>query len=201
MHRTLLDTLRCPACGAGEWTLAVAEAATIPYPGGPRDEVRTGTATCACGRQYPIQEFVLSLAALFPADLQREAAFWDRFYLWNLAHGAVGFHDLRRGFAPFLAQGVTEAFPDAATIDRYDVHYQVAEHPLLRAGQTLLDVGVGLGWTSIHFARAGYQVTAFDPSLGPVQAAKAYAIGAGLPIEYLCAAMGYVAFRPGSFDN
>ena len=157
--------------------------------------------TCACGRQYPIREYVLSFAALFPADLQREAAFWDRFYLWNLAQGAVGFHDLRRGFAPFLARGVREAFPFADTIDRYDVHYEVAEHPLLRAGHTLLDIGVGLGWTSIHFARAGYAVTAFDPSLGPLQAAKAYAIQEGLAIEYLCAAMGYVDFQPGCFDN
>ena len=77
----------------------------------------------------------------------------------------------------------------------------MAEHPLLRAGHTLLDIGVGLGWTSIHFARAGYAVTAFDPSLGPLQAAKAYAIEQGLQIEYLCAAMGYVDFRAAAFDN
>jgi 2-polyprenyl-3-methyl-5-hydroxy-6-metoxy-1,4-benzoquinol methylase/uncharacterized protein YbaR (Trm112 family) len=196
-----LDILCCPACGQQAWTLEVAQSETIADREGPRDEVRTGEVTCACGRQYPVREYVLSLAGLFPADLQREAAFWDRFYLWNLEHGAAGFHDLRRGFAPFMAQGVTEAFPHADTIDRYDVHYQVAEHPLLRAGQTLLDIGVGLGWTSIHFARSGYQVTAFDPSLGPVQAAKAYAIQEGLPIEYLCAAMGYIQFQPGSFDN
>jgi len=191
----------CPACGAGDWTLSATERETIPYTDGPREEVREGAITCACGQEYPIRRGVLSFAGRFPPDLQREAAYWDQFYLWNLQHGAVGFHDLRRGFAPFLAQGVTEAFPDADTVDRYDVHYQVAEHPLLRAGHTLLDVGVGLGWTSIHFARAGYAVTAFDPSLGPVQAAKAYAIREGIFIEYLCAAMGYVQFAPAAFDN
>lgn len=201
MDRQLLERVLCPVCKQGAWTLDVRESRTVAYAAGPREEVYDGDVTCACGRQYPIREFVLSFAGCFPADLQREAAFWDRFYLWNLEHGAVGFHDLRRGFAPFLAQGVTEAFPQADTVDRYDVHYQVAEHPLLRAGHTLLDIGVGLGWTSIHFARAGYAVTAFDPSLGPVQAAKRYAIGEGLFIEYICAAMGYVKFRPGSFDN
>jgi 2-polyprenyl-3-methyl-5-hydroxy-6-metoxy-1,4-benzoquinol methylase/uncharacterized protein YbaR (Trm112 family) len=201
VDRSLLDRVLCPACGAGEWTLTAHETETIPYAAGPREEVREGALACVCGAEYPIRRFVLSFAGRFPPDLQQEAAFWDRFYLWNLEHGAVGFHDLRRGFAPFMAQGVSEAFPAAGTVDRYDVHYQVAEHPLLRAGHTLLDIGVGLGWTSIHFARSGYAVTAFDPSLGPLQAAKAYAIEQGLQIEYLCAAMGYVNFREAAFDN
>ena len=66
------------------------------------------------------------------------------------AHGGVGLLQ-PAGTAPspalglsFLAQGVRETFPFADTIDRYDVHYAVAEHPLLRAGRTLLDIGVGL---------------------------------------------------------
>ncbi len=193
--------MRCPACGGGDWTLDAQDTVTLAYAGGPRAEVRTGTVGCSCGRQYPVQDYVLSFAGRFGPELAREAAFWDRFYRWNLAHGAAGFQDLKRGFAPFLAQGVTEAFPAAATIDRYAVHYQVAEHPLLRAGTTLLDIGVGLGWTAIHFARAGYRVTAFDPSLGSVQAAKAYAVAQGVFIEYLCAAVGDLEFAPACFDN
>ena len=100
MNRELLERVCCPACGQGAWTLAVEAAETIAYGDGPREEIRTGTATCACGQAYPIADYVLSFAALFPPDLQRESAFWDRFYLWNLEQGAVGFHDLRRGFAP-----------------------------------------------------------------------------------------------------
>jgi hypothetical protein len=60
---------------------------------------------------------------------------------------------------------------------------------------------VGLGWTSLYFARAGYEVTAFEPSPGPVRAAKRYAIEQGIFIEYICAALGTIAFRPASFDN
>jgi 2-polyprenyl-3-methyl-5-hydroxy-6-metoxy-1,4-benzoquinol methylase len=173
----------------------------MPYLDGAREEVRHGKLSCGCGRHYPISEFVLSFAGLFPPELEREASFWDRFYMWHLEQGAKGFHDLQRGFAPFMAHGVKETFPYADTIDRYDVHQQVAGHPLLRRGRTLLDMGVGLGWTSLHFAGSGYAVTAFDPSLRPVQAAKSYAVEQGVFIEYICAAVGYINFRPGSFDN
>jgi 2-polyprenyl-3-methyl-5-hydroxy-6-metoxy-1,4-benzoquinol methylase/uncharacterized protein YbaR (Trm112 family) len=201
LDRAVLDYLRCPRCRSGEWTLEAAEVQTLTYNDGAREEVRTGSLTCAAGHAFPIERFVLSLESTFPADLRQEANYWTGYYLWNLNYAGKGLHDLKQGFAPFAANGVPEPFPFADTVDRYDVHYWVAEHPLLRAGKTLLDMGVGLGWTSIHFARSGYSVTAFDPSLGTIQAAKAYAISQGLFIEYLCAAVGYVQFRDDSFDN
>lgn len=201
MQKDLLDKVLCPACGSGDWRLDATTVETLDYEGGAREEVRTGTLTCSCGNVYPIEEFVLSFAQLFPPDLQREAAFWDRYYLWNVEHESLGFFDLRKGFTPFLVFGVPDAFPAADKIDRYDTHYAAAEHPLMRKGQTLLDMGVGLGWTSLHFARSGYTVTAFDPSLGPMQAAKRYAIEQRKQIEYICAAVGHLAFRDGSFDN
>ena len=193
--------MRCPVCGGRDWTLDAQETVTLAYHDGPREEVRTGSVQCACGQQYPIHAYVLSFAGRFGAELAGEAAFWERYYLWTLAQGSEGLLDLAQGFAPFLTQGVAAAFPAADTIHRYAVHHMVAEHPLLRAGSTLLDIGVGLGWSAIHFARAGYRVTAFDPSLGPLQAAKAYAITQGIAIEYLCAALGCVDFAPASFDN
>lgn len=200
MDRGLLERLLCPAC-RGALELGEAEVVRVDYQDGPRDEVRSGTATCACGQSYPITEFVLSLAGLFPAVLRQEAAYWERYYGWLLEQGSYGFHDLRRGVAPYITLGVPEPFPEADTLDRYDIHHRVAEHPLLRQGRTLLDVGVGLGWTSLYFARAGYEVTAFEPSLGPVVAAKRYAMEQGVFVEYVCAALGYIAFRPASFDN
>lgn len=200
MDRLLLDKILCPACG-GTLHLADAAIATVEYAEGAREEVESGAAVCACGRTYPVEDFVLSFASLYPPDLLREAAYWDRYYLWLLEQGSYGFHDLRLGQAPYITMGVPEPFPAADTIDRYDVHHQVAEHPLLRKGRTLLDIGVGLGWTSLYFARARYSVTAFEPSLGPVKAAKRYAMEQGVFIEYICAAMGAIAFRAGSFDN
>ena len=201
MDKSLPDLILCPACGRSQFTLDIDRTETIHYNEGPREEVHSGVLACACGLHYPIQDFVLSFAGLFGPELRQEAEYWDRFYLWNLEHGAVGFHDLKQGFAPFMANGVREGFPYADVVDRYNVHHQVSEHPAFRSGRTLLDIGVGLGWTSLHFARSGYAVTAFDPSLGPVQAAKAYAIQQGIYIEYLCAAVGHICFRPGSFDN
>jgi ubiquinone/menaquinone biosynthesis C-methylase UbiE/uncharacterized protein YbaR (Trm112 family) len=200
LNKDLLDRLLCPACG-GRLELSKAESETLEYGDGPREEVRTGSVGCACGREYPIEEFVLSLAALFQPELAREAAYWDRYYGWLLAHGSLGFHDLRLGQAPYITMGVPEPFPLAATLDRYTVHHEVASHPLLRRGERLLDIGVGLGWTSLYFAREGYRVTAFEPSAGPVRAAKRYAISQGVPIEYICAALGHIRFAPGSFDN
>ena len=204
MHRQLLDIILCPACGSA-LELAEATFATVQYEDGPRDEIENGTVSCDCGRRYPVTNFVLSFADLFSPDLQREAAYWDSYYSWLLEQGSYGFHDLRRGHAPYITQGITEPFPAADTLHRYDIHYQVADylHSLGRASTpgTLLDIGVGLGWTSLHFARAGFSVTAFEPSLRPVMAAKRYAMQQGVFVEYLCAAMGAIAFRPGSFNN
>lgn len=200
MDRRLLDTLLCPLCG-GSLQLRNASVVAVQYTDGPREEIETGTADCGCGQQYPIASFVLSLADIFPPLLKREAAYWERYYGWLLDQGSYGFHDLRRGLAPYITLGVPEPFPQADTLDRYDVHHRVAEHPLMRQGHTLLDIGVGLGWTSLYFARAGYDVTAFEPSLGPITAAKRYAIEQGVFVEYICAALGYIAFKPASFDN
>jgi 2-polyprenyl-3-methyl-5-hydroxy-6-metoxy-1,4-benzoquinol methylase len=201
MEKALLERLRCPSCGAQNWLIELTEVVTVNYAVGPVEEVVRGEVICECGRVYPVRDHVLSLAQHFPEDLRREAAFWDRFYVWNIEHGAEGFHDLKRGFAPFVAHGVVEPFPFADTMERYDAHNIVSRHPIFRAGTRLLDLGVGLGWTSIHFAREGYNVTALDPSFGPLVAAKKYSIEQGLHIEYVCAAVGFVEFADASFNN
>jgi SAM-dependent methyltransferase/uncharacterized protein YbaR (Trm112 family) len=201
LDKRLLDTILCPECGSA-LELADATVETVHYAEGEREEVKSGAAVCAsCGRRYPIKEFVLSFAELFPPVLKQEAAYWNGYYLWLVEQGSLGFHDLRLGLAPYITLGVPEPFPAADKIDRYSVHHELAEHPLLRKGHTLLDIGVGLGWTSLYFARAGYAVTAFEPSLGPVTAAKRYSMEQGVFVEYICAAMGSIRFRPCSFDN
>ncbi len=138
MQAQLLGILLCPSC-ASPFQLADAEFAAIEYNGGPCEEVKSGTVACeGCGRRYPVADFVLSLASLFPPNLQREAAYWDRFYMWLLEQGSYGFHDLRQGQAPYITQGVPEPFPAADTLDRYSIHHEIAEHPLLRGGAIIL---------------------------------------------------------------
>ncbi|MBF6614259.1 MAG: class I SAM-dependent methyltransferase [Chloroflexi bacterium] len=201
MERALLDVVLCPVCNGTLSLSDGAEVAAIEYAGGVREEVRHGTVECACGQRYPVERFVLSFASLFDPVLAQEAAYWERYYLWLLEHGSYGFHDLRLGQAPYITHGVPEPFPAADSLDRYDIHHRIAEDPLVRKGHTLLDIGVGLGWTSLYFARAGYAVTAFEPSRGPVTAAKRYAMEQGIFVEYICSAMGAISFRPCSFDS
>lgn len=200
MDPSLLKIVMCPACG-GELRLAHASFVEVPYKDGPRREVETGEAACRCGRSYPIEGFVLSFAQLFSPILQREAAYWEQYYLWLRAQGSLGFHDLSLGTAPYITRGITEPFPDAATTPHYTVHKELADHPLMRSGKKVLDVGVGLGWTSLYLARSGYSVTAIEPALGSVQAAKQYAVEQGISIEYICASLVTVDFCPASFDN
>ena len=202
MNKSLLNILLCPVCG-GQLRLRDGEVKWVEYGDGAREEIESGVVECegACGREYRVSDYVLSLAEVFPPELAKEAAYWDRYYGWLLEQGSLGFHDLRLGQAPYITMGVTEPFPEAGTIDRYTVHHEVAEHPLLRRGKRLLDIGVGLGWTSLYFARAGYEATAIEPSSGPAIAAKRHAMGEGVFVEYVCAALGFVAFRRGAFDN
>lgn len=200
MNPGLLDTVTCPACG-GRLHLVESVFTAVQFVDSTCDEVERGVAECSCGRRYPIEQFVLSFAPLFEPELQQEATYWEQFYLWLRNNGPLGFHDLRLGIAPFITSGVPEPIPGLAPKLHYTVHEEISEHPLVRKGSKLLDIGVGLGWTSLHFAQHGYQVTAIEPALGVVQAAKRYALEKGVPIEYICASLGTIDFLPGSFDT
>lgn len=195
----LLKIVTCPSCG-GRLQLVESVSTTVRYGDATWDEVERGVVRCSCGRLYPVEQFVLSFAPLFDAELEREANYWEQFYLWLRNQGCFGFHDLHLGIAPFITSGVAEPMPDFASKLHYRVHEEISEHPLVRTGSKLLDIGVGLGWTSFHFAQRGYHVTAIEPALGVLQAAKRYAIEKGVFIEYICASLGTVAFLPGSFD-
>lgn len=200
MDHKLLSIVKCPACG-GALRLTRSEVVAVAYNDGTRDEVKSGDAKCVCGQHYPISDFVLSFAGLFTPELEREAAYWERYYSWVRAQGSLAFHDLRLGMAPFLVLGVPEAFPEASTHSHYTVHEIVAAHPLVSKGHDLLDVGVGSGWTSLHFARCGYRVTAVEPALGLAKAAKEYSMEAGVFVEYVCASLALSSFKPRSFDT
>lgn len=197
MDRHLLEKVVCPVCGA-KLRLERACFSKVAYTGGALEEVESGEAWCSCGRCYPIEDFVLSFAQLFSPVLQQEADFWEQYYLWLVAQGSEGFYDLSLGTTPFIAQGVAETFPAA---NHYTAHRWVAEHPLLVRGGALLDVGVGLGWTSLYMARAGYKVTAVEPAFGVARSAKQYAIRQGVFVEYICAALGSLDFLPATFTT
>jgi 2-polyprenyl-6-hydroxyphenyl methylase/3-demethylubiquinone-9 3-methyltransferase len=82
--------------------------------------------------------------------------------------------------------------------DQIDQHWALDEcamRPL--AGKSALDVGCGAGLLAEPLARMGAAVTAIDAANELIEAAKAHAAGAGLAIDYRCAA---VEDLPGQFD-
>ncbi len=204
MKADFVSLLRCPArdCNAQELRLHAGNIERIEYRVGPIDEVREGTIECpACGRRYPIQEYVPSFEQLYPEGLKREAEYWGKWYGFMWERGYTGFFDLRTPVAPLITEGIEVLNP--GTVDGIDIggmHSLIADHPLLVDAEWLLDIGSGTGWSSLYFARRGHKVVAFDPAVANMRLAKQYAISQGEYIEYMGAAMGFLDFKPGVFD-
>ncbi len=205
MKADLVEHLRCPArdCTAGPLTLSVTQVETLTYQDGPTEEVREGQLTCAaCHRVYPITEFVPSFAQLFPSELREEADFWGRWYSFFWDHGYLGLFDLRAPMAPLITEGIEALDPTPWELkEQGGTHVLLADHPLMQAAHRVLDVGCGTGWSSLFLARRGHTVVAFDPSGVNMILAKRYAIQQGIYIEYLAAALGFLAFAPAVFDG
>ncbi len=205
MKAQMLDILLCPAsdCMSADLILEAHEVETIQYNDGPVEEVKEGTILCAsCGRKYPVAEYVPDFSQLFPGALKSEADFWNGWYgfMWDKKH--LGFFDHRETVAPFLTSGV--GVLDPARLQHQDmpgIHTMIEAHPLMRSAKRLLEIGCGTGWNTLYFARQGHNVVAFDPASRNVQLAKRYAVSQGEYVEYMCAAQGYVAFKPEVFDG
>jgi len=202
MRAEFVRELRCPArdCLSGELRLEAIASQTLHYRTGPVDEVREGTVICgACGRAYPIEEYVLSFEQLFPEALREEARYWGKWYGFMWSQGHLGFFDLRAPMAPQIINGV-EAL-DPSTLERKDLgdsHSMLANHPLIRGAEVVLDIGCGTGWSSLFLARRGHKVVPFDPSGENMRLAKRYAISQGEYIEYIGAEWVYRGARAGS---
>ncbi|MGA7732328.1 MAG: methyltransferase domain-containing protein [Chloroflexia bacterium] len=204
MKPQLLDILLCPArdCLAPDLTLEAQELDTIQYKEGAVEEVKEGTILCrACGRKYPVTEYVPIFEQLFPDDLKSEADFWGGWYgfMWDKGH--LGYFDMREPAAPFLTSGVGISDPARALRnDLPGVQLFLEEHPLIHPAKYILEIGCGTGWNSLYFARHGHSIVAFDPAARSVRLAKRYAIAQGEYMEYICAAQGAIAFKPEVFD-
>ena len=205
MKPQLLEILQCPAvdCLAPDLTLESRALETIQYKHGAVEEVKEGSIRCgACGREYPIAEYVPVFDQLFPAPLKSEADFWSDWYgfMWDKRH--FGYFDIREDVAPFLTSGVGVLDPGRQEHrDVPGIHSMLEEHPLIQPAKDLLEIGCGTGWNTLHFARRGHNIVAFDPAARSVQLAKRYAIQQGEYIEYICAAQGFLSFRPEVFDG
>jgi SAM-dependent methyltransferase len=78
------------------------------------------------------------------------------------------------------------------------------EHCVLRlnprAGERILDLATGTGWTSRVVARRGAVVTGADIAVDLLAAARENARAAGLPIDYQIGDAEKLPFEDGSFD-
>jgi len=197
--------LQCPArdCTGGDLTLHADRSETIQYKDGPAEEVREGSLQCAaCGRRYPVSEYVPSFEQLYPAELQSEAEYWGKWYGFMWQRGYLGYLDLRSPMAPLITEGIEVL--DPSSLDHKDLggtHSIIAEHPAIKGAEWLLDIGCGTGWSSLFFARQGHKVVGFDPAVANMRLAKRYAISQGEYIEYMGAAMGFLHFKPAVFDG
>lgn len=69
------------------------------------------------------------------------------------------------------------------------------------AGARVLDVGCGAGILCESLARMGARVSGIDLATASVEAARAHAAGAGLPIDYReCSIDAVAAAEPGQYD-
>ncbi|HKP54387.1 MAG TPA: methyltransferase domain-containing protein [Chloroflexia bacterium] len=205
MKLNLLDKLLCPApdCEGASLTLHAHHIDMLNYRTASIEEVREGELDCAtCKRSYPIRDYVPSFESLFPEPLREEAEYWSKWYGYWWEREQLGFFDLKAPRALLITEGIEVLDPSSLRHDdKVVTHPLLTENPLVREAHQVLDVGCGTGWSSLLLAQHGHEVVACDPSASNMRLAKSYAISQGEYIEYVGAALGYLLFKPGSFDG
>lgn len=202
MQRELLELVCCPNCRSV--SLAVTDIGhehEIAYADGPVHEIEHGMVSCqSCHATFPIQEYVLSFASLLPPAVRADGAYWGNYYRRLFDYGITGFLDTRSAPAPFLGMGVPQTLP--LDVEEWGgVHISLAEHPWVKPGGRVVDIGVGSGWSSLFLARRGFAVIAFDHAEELMHLAKRYAISNGVYLEYVCADVGNFHMRAESVDT
>jgi SAM-dependent methyltransferase/uncharacterized protein YbaR (Trm112 family) len=200
MRADLLDLMLCPVCGTDQLTLRQAQAETVQYGERQVEEVKEGQVICqGCQRTFPVSDYVLSFYDLMPDSVKKDGEYWGTFYRWHYDQGYTGYVDSRGDVPGFLSFQVGEVAPQTER-ERVAGVARLAEHPLVNRGGRLLDIGSGSGWTSFYLARRGFDVITYDPGLENMRTAKEYAMRQGVMLECICAAMGFIHFKPETFD-
>jgi SAM-dependent methyltransferase len=201
VRQTTLDVLLCPVCGQDKLTFQGEQTERFQYPQGMVDEIRSGQIACPdCGVTFPIEDYVLSLIDLLPDDVRHDGEYWGQYYNWYYERQGYGYFDLQQPTVPFVAYGVAEPIPFDGE-ERGGMHTILADHPLIRNTHRALDIGCGVGWTTLYLARQGFDMVGLDPALQSVKLAKRYALQKQVPVDYIAGGLGYVRFRLASFDT
>ncbi|HEX4107189.1 MAG TPA: methyltransferase domain-containing protein [Solirubrobacteraceae bacterium] len=187
MRESMLEILRCPACGTDR-RLALDGAAQ-------RDEreIREATLRCgACSATFPVREGIVELLHDPPDHVTREAAGLERFagVMRNDGWGREKIRSL-----PYVEDGYW--YVQAVSFERI-----MAQTPF-QAGQRLLDVGSNTCWASARLAGRGLDVVALDIALAEMQGLRTaeYFIGEeGRYFERLLSTMAAPAIASESMD-
>ena len=91
------------------------------------------------------------------------------------------------------AERASDSYFDEIEQRRYRTHYHLPElfASLLGGGQSLLEIGCGIGVDSIQLAKRGYAVTAVDLTENALTVARQFAASRGVSID----------FRPGNAER
>jgi 2-polyprenyl-3-methyl-5-hydroxy-6-metoxy-1,4-benzoquinol methylase len=200
MQYELLDRLRCPVCKSGQFQAEATHEMEVRYAAALVREVVEGHVVCTgCAATFPIEQYVLSFAGLLEPAVRDDGAYWGSYYRRLYDYGVTGFLDTQSPPAPFLGSGILKTLPFDGS-EWQGPHSELAEHPWIKPGGRVVDVGVGSGWSSLFLARRGFQVIGFDPALELMQLAKQYAMEQGVALEYVCADMASFHMQPASVD-
>ena len=106
------------------------------------------------------------------------------------------FHDVWAGSTPLHQIAVREAFESPAAVENRAILELMGE----LKGKRVLDVGAGLGESSVYFALQGARVTAVDLSPGMVECAVALGKIHGVAIEGIVQSGETLEVEPDSYD-
>jgi ubiquinone/menaquinone biosynthesis C-methylase UbiE len=100
------------------------------------------------------------------------------------------------------AERASDSYFDEIEQRRYDTHYHLPElfASLHGEGQTLLEVGSGIGVDSIQLAKRGYKVTAVDLTENALVVARKFAAHRGVDIDFRLGNAEGLDFPDASFD-
>jgi len=199
MHRSLLDRIRCPACGHTDFHLQVFQERG--------DLVEEGVLTCAaCATWFRIEQ---SITDLLPMDLRR----------WSFHQAFASRHSLSAGPAnPATRDTAKREQIDFFATDSATYEQEITRSPCFaaldtvtlarwldrQAGQSrrFLDLGCGTGRQSLRIAESGSAVVGADISEEMLRVAAATASDRGLTgrLDLVVADAERLPLRDGVFD-
>lgn len=195
MRESMLYSLRCPACHAADWTVAVQA----------RDarEIRAGEMVCrVCASRLPVRQGVVHALPVVPPKVAAEIQGWVD--LLDVPEKQYEFQDEWILALPFLQP---EQTPDQESVQIWRTMGRHVFNMLDRfewQGKRVLEIGAGRCWVVAELARRGAEAVGLDilthKYLGLETADVWLTAKPGLYFERVLGDMNQLPFQPDAFD-